>query len=144
MEDHWKRLLGKQVRRLRRGQGISQYDLWKRAGLHMNYISDVELGKRNLSLASICRLAQGLKVKVRDLTREIDKRMSRDPRLVEELGMEFPEREVISDLQTALELDEELYRRADAGELTFEERELHRSLHETLQRALKRAIEDLR
>lgn len=134
--------MGNQVRRLRKGQEISQYDLWKRSGLHMNYISDVELGKRNLSLTSICRLARGLKVKVRDLAREIDKEMPRDPRLVEKMGMEFPERKVISDLQSALELEEELCRRrADAGELTFEERELHRSLHETLKRALKREIE---
>lgn len=143
MEDHWKRALGKQVRRLRRGEDLSQYRLGKRAGLHMNYISDVELGKRNPSLVSICQLAQGLGVKVRDLMLEIDKEMPRDRNRIEEIGAELPEQEVIADLRAALELGEKLYRQRSVGaaKLAPEEEELHRSLREILGQALKRANE---
>lgn len=77
MEEHWKRALGRQLRRLRRSQGLTQYELGERAGLHMNYISDVERGKRNPSLTALCQLAWGLGVKVRDLVSEIDEGMPR-------------------------------------------------------------------
>lgn len=77
MEEHWKRALGRQLRRLRRSQGLTQHELGERAGLHMNYISDVERGKRNPSLTALCRLAWGLGVKVKDLVSEIDEGMPR-------------------------------------------------------------------
>ena len=41
---------GQAVRTIRRDQGISQEELAERCGLHRTYISDVELGKRNVSL----------------------------------------------------------------------------------------------
>lgn len=141
MEDRWKRALGVQVRKLRRAQDLTQYRLGRRAGLHMNYISDVELGKRNPSLTSICQLARGLRVKVRDLMLEIDRGMGRDPSLVEARGMEFPEQQVVSHLEAALEVEGELYREVGAGKLTQKGEELHRSLREALNRALRRASE---
>ena len=39
---------GQAVRIIRHDQGISQEELAERCGLHRTYISDVELGKRNV------------------------------------------------------------------------------------------------
>jgi transcriptional regulator with XRE-family HTH domain len=41
---------------------ISQEELAFRCSLHPNYISDIERGRRNLSLISIAKLASGLDV----------------------------------------------------------------------------------
>lgn len=51
---------GQAVRQIRRDQGISQEELAERCGLHRTYISDVELGKRNVSLENIERIAISL------------------------------------------------------------------------------------
>src|SRR5437660_2273058 len=51
---------GAEVKRRRIQLGISQEKLAERANLHRTYVSDVEAGKRNPSLASIQRLAMGL------------------------------------------------------------------------------------
>ena len=47
--------------------GISQEELAERAGLHRTYVSDVERGARNPSIASIEKLAQALKLSVSSL-----------------------------------------------------------------------------
>ena len=44
---------GQAVRKIRLAQEISQEELADRCGLHRTYISDIELGKRNLSLENI-------------------------------------------------------------------------------------------
>ena len=48
---------GTAVRRLRREQNISQEQLADMCCLHRTYISDVELGKRNVSLENIEKMA---------------------------------------------------------------------------------------
>lgn len=55
-----KSLLGAEVKRRRSKLGISQEELGERAALHRTYVSDVEAGKRNLSLESLERLASAL------------------------------------------------------------------------------------
>src|SRR3981081_3376242 len=55
-----KKMFGAEVKRRRTHLGISQEELAERASLHRTYISDVEAGKRNPSLASIQRLAHAL------------------------------------------------------------------------------------
>jgi len=55
-----KSLLGAEVKRRRSKLGISQEELGERAALHRTYVSDVEAGKRNLSLESLERLARAL------------------------------------------------------------------------------------
>src|ERR1041384_865719 len=51
---------GAEIKRRRIQLGISQEKLAERASLHRTYVSDVEAGKRNPSLASIQRLTLAL------------------------------------------------------------------------------------
>ena len=60
MQTSVKSRLGAEVRRRRFKLGISQEELGERAALHRTYVSDVEAGKRNLSLESLERLARAL------------------------------------------------------------------------------------
>jgi len=53
---------GIRVRERREGHGWSQMELASRAGFHFTYVSDVELGKRNVTLETILRLAEALSV----------------------------------------------------------------------------------
>jgi CheY-like chemotaxis protein len=57
-------LLGTAIRSGRSHLGISQEELACRAGLHRTYISDIERGARNPSVASIGKLAQALQISV--------------------------------------------------------------------------------
>jgi CheY-like chemotaxis protein len=62
-----KKVFGTSVKAWRGRLGISQEELAERADLHRTYISDVERGARNLSLASISKLAQALDISVATL-----------------------------------------------------------------------------
>lgn len=59
-----KALLGITIKSERSVLGISQEELADRAGLHRTYISDVERGARNPSIASVEKLARALKLSV--------------------------------------------------------------------------------
>jgi CheY-like chemotaxis protein len=74
-----KTLLGTAIKTERSQLGISQEELANRAGLHRTYVSDVERGVRNPSIASIEKLAEALKLSVSALfERAINGRGSRD------------------------------------------------------------------
>jgi transcriptional regulator with XRE-family HTH domain len=74
-----KALLGVAIKTERSVLGISQEKLAERAGLHRTYVSDVERGARNPSIASIEKLAQALKLSVSALfERASNGRGSRD------------------------------------------------------------------
>ena len=60
-------LFGLRIKELRVRAHISQEELSFRSGLSKNYISDVERGTRNISLKAISKLADGLKVEVKEL-----------------------------------------------------------------------------
>lgn len=64
---------GNAIRVIRRREGISQEELADRCGLHRTYISDIELGKRNVSLENIDRLACALNISLIDLFDEVSK-----------------------------------------------------------------------
>lgn len=51
---------GDNMRKRRLALNISQEELSFRAGLHRNYISDVERGTRNVSIKAMEKIAQGL------------------------------------------------------------------------------------
>ncbi|GIW38815.1 MAG: hypothetical protein KatS3mg075_296 [Meiothermus sp.] len=60
-------LLAQNLRTLRYQRGLSQEDLADLAGLHRTYVSEVERGKRNLSLDNLERLANALQVEAAEL-----------------------------------------------------------------------------
>jgi CheY-like chemotaxis protein len=62
-----KALLGTAIKAERSALGISQEELAYRANLHRTYISDVERGARNPSIASIEKLADALQISVSTL-----------------------------------------------------------------------------
>lgn len=59
--------LGQRIRALRGEADMSQEDLAERAGIHPNYLSRVETGAVNASIATIVAIAVGLKCKVSTL-----------------------------------------------------------------------------
>ncbi len=63
---------GKAVRIRRSELNISQEDFAERAGLHRTYVSDLERGKRNISLENIERLAKALNLSISELMRRVD------------------------------------------------------------------------
>lgn len=62
---------GHRVRRFRTQQHLSQEDLADLAELHRNYISQIECGRRNLSLLNILKIARALKVPASKLIEHI-------------------------------------------------------------------------
>ena len=64
---------GQVVRKIRLEKGISQETLADLSGLHRTYMSDVELGKRNVSLENIDRIANALGVSISEIFKQIGK-----------------------------------------------------------------------
>lgn len=54
--------LGRRLRELRRGAGLSQEKLGFMAGLHRTYIGSIERAEQNVSVDNIHKLAKALKV----------------------------------------------------------------------------------
>lgn len=59
--------LGQEIRRLRISQGYSQEDFARVSGLDRTYISDVEHGKRNVSIDNIEKVAKALNITLPEL-----------------------------------------------------------------------------
>lgn len=59
--------LGLKIKQLRNKMGISQEELAFRCDLHRTYISSVELGKRNVSVRNIEKIALALNVEIIEL-----------------------------------------------------------------------------
>lgn len=59
--------LGLKIKQLRNKIGISQEELAFRCDLHRTYISSVELGKRNVSIRNIEKIALALNVEIIEL-----------------------------------------------------------------------------
>jgi two-component system, response regulator len=78
-------LLGNAIKRRRFALGISQEELAARAGLHRTYVSDLERGARNPSLASVQKLAGALELSLPTLFQTAG---NGEPRLVEILLVE--------------------------------------------------------
>ena len=60
-------LFGATLRRLREARGLSQEGLAELAGVHRNYVGDVERGERNISLLNLLHFARALRVRPADL-----------------------------------------------------------------------------
>ena len=63
---------GQAIRVLRQSKNLSQEKLADICGLHRTYISDVELGKRNVSLENIEKMAFALGVKISEIFIEVE------------------------------------------------------------------------
>ncbi|WP_440709876.1 helix-turn-helix domain-containing protein [Herbiconiux sp. YIM B11900] len=57
MEGELQKILGRNLRRLRESQGMSQEDFADKLGYHRTYLGGVERGERNLTLRSVERIA---------------------------------------------------------------------------------------
>lgn len=64
-----RRILGENIRTLRRSLGLSQEKLAEKAELHPNYIGDIERGEENVSVDALMRIAAALKASVGDLVK---------------------------------------------------------------------------
>ena len=63
---------GAAVRTRRKSAGLSQEQLAALAGVHRNYVGDVERAEENISLVKMLRIANALKVPLHELLREIN------------------------------------------------------------------------
>ena len=67
----YRRIVGQKIRAYRKQAGLSQEKLAEKASLSYKYLGEVERGDVNVSLDSLMRIAKALKVKLRDLVRDI-------------------------------------------------------------------------
>ena len=59
--------LGEAVRRARSRKGLTQEELAEAAGVHRNYIGDVERGETNVGFLNLLKLAEGLGISLEEL-----------------------------------------------------------------------------
>lgn len=62
-----RKLVGRNVRRLRLASGMTQEQFAERSGFSQQYISDLERGRRDPTIVSLFELAQALESKPIDL-----------------------------------------------------------------------------
>jgi len=61
--------LGANIKRIREEKGMTQGDIYRALGMDRAYISNVEAGKKNPTIATIERMAKALGVNVDELLR---------------------------------------------------------------------------
>ena len=54
--------VGNRIKELRNRLGISQEELGFRSGVHRTYIASLEVGKRNISIATLEKIVNALEV----------------------------------------------------------------------------------
>jgi transcriptional regulator with XRE-family HTH domain len=74
MSDDVRRLVGRNVRRLRIAAGLSQAELAERMGVDRAYVSGLELGQRNPTIVTLWHTGKALGVKVRQFCDEARQR----------------------------------------------------------------------
>jgi transcriptional regulator with XRE-family HTH domain len=60
MEGDLQRALGRNIRRIRQARGLTQEGMAEHLSVSAKYLSELERGKRNLSLQAVERLASDL------------------------------------------------------------------------------------
>lgn len=65
-----RKLVGRNVRRLRLAAGMTQEQFAESSGFSQQYISDLERGRRNPTVVSLFELAQALGTRPDELIRE--------------------------------------------------------------------------
>lgn len=66
MQD-WRAVVGRNVRRLREGRGMTQEQLAFEAQIDLTYVGGIERGRRNPSLMVMARLAEALGAELKEL-----------------------------------------------------------------------------
>lgn len=69
MQD-WRKIVGKNVRRIRQERSITQEKLAFEAEIDLTYVGGIERGKRNPSLLVMARIAEALSVPLAKLLAE--------------------------------------------------------------------------
>ena len=64
--------LGERLRELRRKRGWRQIDLAEHAGIHENYVSDLESGRKEICLRTLQTVASAFGLKVTELVEGLD------------------------------------------------------------------------
>ena len=64
--------LGERIRQLRQERGWRQIDLAEEAGIHENYVSDLELGRKEIGLRTLQTLAQAFAMTAADLLKSVE------------------------------------------------------------------------
>jgi transcriptional regulator with XRE-family HTH domain len=64
--------LGERIRQLRTERGWRQIDLAEHAGIHENYVSDLEAGRKEICLRTLQTVASAFEMKTADLLRGIE------------------------------------------------------------------------
>ena len=72
MNNALRECFGTTIRQIRVSKEISQERFADMCDLHRTYISDIELGKRNVSLENIVKMAKALNIRVSDLFKEME------------------------------------------------------------------------
>lgn len=60
-------ILGERIKFFRKKKGFSQEDLGFKSSLHRTYISEVERGRRNISILNIAKIAKALDIDIKKL-----------------------------------------------------------------------------
>ncbi len=63
--------LGERIRMLRTERGWRQIDLAEEAGIHENYVSDLELGRKEICLKMLQTIANAFDMSTSDLLKEL-------------------------------------------------------------------------
>lgn len=63
--------IGNRIRELRNQMGLSQEKFAQKIGMDRTYFASVGLGKRNISIVNIEKIANGLNVSLSDLFKDI-------------------------------------------------------------------------
>lgn len=63
--------IGTRIRELRMQMGLSQEKFAQKIGMDRTYFASVELGKRNISIVNIEKIANGLNISISELFRNI-------------------------------------------------------------------------
>jgi transcriptional regulator with XRE-family HTH domain len=64
--------LGARIRQLRLDRGWRQIDLAEQAGIHENYVSDLEMGRKEICLRTLQTLAIAFEIKTADLLKGLE------------------------------------------------------------------------
>ena len=77
MSNDVRRVVGRNVKRLRIAAGLSQAELAARMGVDRAYVSGLELGQRNPTIVTLWHIAEALGVKLRSFFDERSRNPSR-------------------------------------------------------------------